>query len=181
MSDGDRQIESRLDWLKYHLDFALYPLVFLVVASLDPFLRTAPVAWLVAAGAGAVLWTLAEYWVHRSVLHRFMWQGTHERHHLRPREHVLPPLWYTPGAFAIVFVPLFFASYVMPWTLALFAGVALGYVWFMIMHHLLHHADLSGWTWLQRYAIWHNRHHKLTHCNYGITTNIWDRMFGTYR
>ena len=121
---------------------------------------------------GFCAWTFAEYWVHRSLLHRFFWHGVHENHHLHPSEYVTSIWWYTPLLFTVLF-------FIVP--TSFFAGAAAGLVWFMLMHHWLHHIDLREHTWLHRYAIWHNRHHKFNDCNYGITTPVWDWAFGTSR
>ena len=34
---------------------------------------------------------------------------------------------------------------------------------------------------VQDFARRHNAHHKMVTCNYGITIDLWDRVFGTYR
>lgn len=38
--------------------------------------------------------------------------------------------------------------------LPIFTGFVTGYIWFLLMHHWLHHIDLRERTWLHRYAIW---------------------------
>lgn len=158
---------------RYWFELALYPAVFLVAMLLT---WTGP-GWLLWAAAGAFGWTFVEYWVHRSVLHGFFWHGTHERHHLNPHEYISFPLWYTPLGFAAALA----GSLLVGLPVAAWAGFVLGYVWFMSLHHLLHHVELVEGTWLQRYATWHDKHHDGQPVNYGITTNVWDRVFGTYR
>lgn len=160
------------DWT-YWVDMVMYPMVFLATA----LWTFSGVTWLLWAAAGMVSWTMAEYWIHRSVLHTFFWHGTHERHHLHPKEHVAFPIWYTPLGFTGIFV----VSYACGLPVAWWAGFVLGYVWFLTMHHLLHHVELTEGTWLQSYAQWHDKHHQGIPCNYGITTNVWDRLFGTSR
>lgn len=158
------------DW-RYYLDFFLYPPIVALIAALD--MRSA--AWLLWFVGGFVFWTFVEYWVHRALLHRIFWHVTHERHHKNPQEFVVFPIWQLPlfflavgaGAYAIGLIPVY-------------AGFLAGYVWFLTMHHWLHHIDLDNQrAWLQRYAIWHNRHHKLNDRNYGITTPLWDVLFRT--
>lgn len=161
-------------WL-YYLDWALYPTAILLIAmfTLDTW------AWLAWCAAGFVLWTFVEYWTHRSLLHRWFWQGNHEAHHKQPQAYVVFPLWYLPSIFLAVLAVFWL---VLPTAIAwpLYAGFLLGYCWFLTMHHWLHHIDLKRrGGWLQRYAIWHNRHHKMINCNYGITTPTWDWLFRT--
>lgn len=158
---------------RYWLDFFWPPPLIASLIALDA--RT----WLWAAAfvLGFMLWTFAEYWTHRTLLHVFFWHGTHERHHLRPAEYVETIWWYTPPFFAAVLIVAWLARDYM--AVGIYAGFAAGYMWFLTMHHWLHHIDLKERTWLHRYAIWHNRHHKFSDCNYGITTPMWDIMFRT--
>lgn len=128
------------------------------------------VAW---AGFGVLFFTFAEYWVHRVALHRFFYHGNHERHHDHPAEYVQFPIWYSP----LIFVGFWL---VMP--LPIFAGMVVGYCWFLYWHHILHHFDLTTWPrFVQRYALWHLAHHRRDDCNYGITVPFWDFLFLTYR
>lgn len=161
---------ARPNWL-FWLDFVVYPLITAIVTArdwgeMDP-------AWAALAVLGFVVFTLLEYWMHRLPLHLWLYHGRHERHHTHPREYVVFPVYFTPS----IFVP---AYWVLPHPL--FAGFALGYVWFLVWHHLLHHVDLNKVPSLvRRYALWHLAHHHDETCNFGITTNVWDFVFGTYR
>lgn len=162
---------------KHYVDWFIYPPIAVAIAALTA--RSA--AWCGFAIAGFVFWTFVEYWTHRSILHRFLWHGTHQHHHLHPKAFVVFPLYYLPTIFAVIFVAM---ALVLPapqlWPI--YAGFLVGYTWFMTMHHWLHHIELTGRPrWLQRYAIWHNRHHKLDNINFGITTPMWDVLFGTSR
>lgn len=158
---------------RYWLDFFWLPPTIVLVLAID----ARSTMWGAMFVFGLILWTLAEYWTHRTLLHVFFWHGTHERHHLHPSDYVETIWWYTP--------PFFLAALIASWflknynCLGLFTGFAAGYLWFLVMHHLLHHIDLREHTWLHRYAIWHNRHHKLSNCNYGITNPFWDWVFRT--
>lgn len=155
------------DW-RYWFDFIFFPALAMAVILYD----ARSLAWFGWAALGFAVWTFVEYWTHRTLLHIFFWHGTHERHHKAPAEFVIFPVWY---------VPAFFLACMFAMPLHFFAGFTLGYVWFLSLHHMLHHWDLKQHTWLHRYAIWHNRHHKLDNVNYGITTPVWDWMFGTFR
>lgn len=172
-------VHAAPNW-RYWFDFVLFPAVMFAAVVYD--------AVTVAAGAtvmlvvthlgafvlGFVFWTFAEYWAHRSVLHTIFWSnhGTHLHHHKHPEDFVIFPLWYLPLAWAAFYL-------VMP--LPFFAGFTAGYVWFLALHHMLHHWKLDDHPWLARYSAWHELHHKKTFVNYGITTPIWDKVFGTYK
>lgn len=151
---------------KYWLDYLIFPPA--IVAA--TFHSADSALWLLTAGLGFCLWTFIEYWVHRTLLHGFLWYGTHERHHRHPDEFVEAFVLYTPALFIVLWF-LFPTS--------IWVGFAAGYVWFITMHHWLHHSPLRSGTWIYGYAKWHGRHHKLTKCNYGITTSVWDRVFST--
>lgn len=167
-------------WLKMNADYFTFPTVLAGVLYADSALAISrPFSWFGSMCLGFVMWTFAEYWIHRSLLHRFFWHGTHEHHHTHPKDDVAFPLWYVPAGFVMIFIPFYIAARVpLAFAYAAFAGVVCGYLWFMFMHHMLHHNPTIH-PWMERFAIWHNRHHKIGDMNYGITTNIWDRLFGT--
>ncbi len=151
---------------RYWLDFWLFPPIVTVLIIVN--MRS--LGWVANFIGGACLWTFVEYWTHRSVLHRWFWHGTHENHHLKPEDFVENIWWYTPLLFGILWI-------ILP--LSWWVGFAAGYIWFMLMHHWLHHRPLHPEMWLYNYAKWHGLHHKFGNCNYGITTNVWDRLFRT--
>ena len=174
-------IKTPLDWWRYHADFFQFPALFAFLVWYD-FERVG-LEWFGALLLGFVFFTFVEYWVHRSILHGAFYHGTHEDHHLKPEAHVFFPLYYVPGAFLFIFAEFAFAGWLVgasEW-LAMYAGFVLGYVWFTVMHHLLHHSAHAAGSYLHRFAMWHLVHHSSITWNYGITTNIWDRVFRTYR
>ena len=61
-----------------------------------------------------------------------------------------------------------------------FAGLVLGYVWYDLTHYYLHHAlpTTAMGKWLRKYHLVH--HFKTPGVRYGITTPLWDLVFGTY-
>lgn len=175
---------TRWQWLNYHSDFVTFPLILFGIVSYDTIqFQGSPLLWLIAFALGAIAWTFAEYWIHRSVLHGFMWMGKHENHHLHPRDHVQFPFYAIPAGFVGIYAVTCLVLWGLPdYVNAAYAGIVFGYCWFVGMHHLLHHIDdLRPYPWLYGYAIQHNAHHKLVDRNYGITTDLWDRLFGTKR
>ncbi len=60
------------------------------------------------------------------------------------------------------------------------AGLMLGYVWYGGVHHVLHHWRVRPGSYLYRLKRRHALHHYARHsCNFGVTTQFWDRVFGT--
>lgn len=157
-------------------DFLIYPALFIYLLVADAARMLEHPAWWAAMFAvGWVVWTLAEYWIHRSVLHGFYWMGIHELHHKRPRQLSRFPVWQIPSYFLAIYLGVWVVA--GTWTTAVFAGIILGWVMFFMMHHALHHFP----QYLPAFAVRHNAHHKLTVMNYGITVDWWDRVFGTFR
>lgn len=169
-----------LDPWSYFLDFALVPLA--IVALL--WFGQASVA--VAAGsvmAGVGAWTLAEYWIHRGISHgptRF--EPMHQMHHALPKDFIGVASWGTFGAFATIWLALAAAIGVQVAS-AFTAGVMLGYLFYCAIHVRFHHH--SPGARLSWYVGFMNRHHVGHHRggkgNFGVSSPIWDFVFGTYR
>ncbi len=155
----------------YYLDMWLAPLLAATIIG-EATASGASWEWFGWCIFGVILFSFVEYWVHRSLLHRWFYHGQHERHHTHPEEKVIFPWWYTPAIFAGFFV-------VLP--LHVFAGFVLGYCWFLYWHHALHFWRLDRHPWVRAYASWHNLHHAGLPVNYGITTPMWDFIFRTYQ
>jgi sterol desaturase/sphingolipid hydroxylase (fatty acid hydroxylase superfamily) len=60
------------------------------------------------------------------------------------------------------------------------AGAYLGWLYYGILHHVEHCTDLSlsSYRRLRRH---HLLHHAMISTNFGVSTTLWDRLFGTYR
>jgi sterol desaturase/sphingolipid hydroxylase (fatty acid hydroxylase superfamily) len=182
MSNVHPKITTWPQWFKYYADFFLMVAVIVAIFATHMPFRTPVEAHVFGAvlAIGFGVWTFAEYWTHRVILHRWFWHGTHEEHHLKPTHFVIFPGWYIPAAW-LAFAVIAYGIGGLAWPF--FAGFSLGYLWFLTTHDMLHHVADLGRTrmkWLTTYAIWHNRHHKRPDVNYGITTSVWDRVFGTY-
>ncbi|MCS3725515.1 sterol desaturase family protein [Bradyrhizobium betae] len=163
---------TRSNWL-FWLDFTVYPLAAAMVAAVDWRGSAIDAGWVALALLGFVLFTFTEYWVHRLPLHAWLYHDRHERHHTHPREYVVFPIYYSPAIFAAAYLAL---------PHAVFVGFTLGYLWFLVWHHLLHHVDLNRVpAFVRAYAVWHLAHHHDETCNFGITVPVWDFVFGTYR
>jgi sterol desaturase/sphingolipid hydroxylase (fatty acid hydroxylase superfamily) len=172
----------RLSKLGYYGDFfvSLALIAFMVgYAVLLPnwFMRA---VWVFHAVLGAVGWTLVEYLLHRWVYHHVaFFREAHAVHHAEPNAYFgAPPVVGIVLIFAIFFAPL--ATIHPVAATGLTTGVLMGYVGYMLVHHAAHYWTLSQASWLYHAR----RHHALHHyhskdCNFGITTSIWDHVFGT--
>jgi sterol desaturase/sphingolipid hydroxylase (fatty acid hydroxylase superfamily) len=56
------------------------------------------------------------------------------------------------------------------------------FFYYTLIHHFEHTIRIKavGFNWLQRKWIAHAIHHGRANRNYGVTTALWDRVFGTY-
>jgi sterol desaturase/sphingolipid hydroxylase (fatty acid hydroxylase superfamily) len=120
----------------------------------------------VLAAAGIVAWTLAEYGFHRFVLHRLA-PTQHRIHHANPDKPVLSIFWQIWVCFAVVY---------MIAGGAFLAGSLVAYAWYLFVHHCTHHSVDRLPALLIRN---HKGHHKFATRNYGVTTALWDHVFGT--
>jgi sterol desaturase/sphingolipid hydroxylase (fatty acid hydroxylase superfamily) len=137
--------------------------------------------------SGMLFWTLFEYLAHRFAFH---WIGESERaqkfvyimhgnHHHYPRDRdrlFMPPLpsiilsstifgitWLIMRSYAFVFFP----------------GFILGYLMYASMHYAIH-AWNPPFKWLK--PLWRNHHlhhYKNEEKGFGVSTTIWDHVFGT--
>jgi sterol desaturase/sphingolipid hydroxylase (fatty acid hydroxylase superfamily) len=58
------------------------------------------------------------------------------------------------------------------------AGLASGY--YVFVHYATHHWRPRKNSYLYRARLRHARHHHLSHRgNFGVTTSVWDHVFGT--
>ena len=142
---------------------------------------------------GLIFWTFAEYGLHRFLFHfkpRAPWQERvsflmHGVHHAQPTiktRLVMPPPVSVPlaalfyGAFVLIL------GVILPldnWVKPLFAGFITGYVLYDMTHYALHHI-----RWQHPYMKSLRRYHMLHHSQtpnqrYGVTSPLWDRVFGT--
>ena len=115
---------------------------------------------------GVVAWKLAEYITHRVVLHAIA-PVQHRIHHAHPRDAVDKIFWQIWLAFAAV--------YLMAGG-AVVAGVLVAYGWYLLVHFCVHHSPAILPASLLKH---HLEHHKFANRNYGVTTKMWDRAFGT--
>jgi sterol desaturase/sphingolipid hydroxylase (fatty acid hydroxylase superfamily) len=142
---------------------------------------------LTALAIGAALWTLAEYVLHRFAMHELRGKGMMSREHL---EHHVHSSWHFSSTHLLSWSGMLLVGAVlwMPigWFLAgatagvaLAVGWAVGYFFYEYQHMASHLWAPSGryTTWLRR----HHFHHHFGHpmANHGVTTPLWDRVFGT--
>lgn len=143
---------------------------------------------LVALAAGAMLWSLGEYVLHRFAMHHLHGKGIMSREHL---EHHVHSSWSFSVTHLLSWAGMLLVGAVlwMPlgWWLAggtfgisLAIGWALGYFFYEYQHmaaHLSPPRDRYS-RWLRRHHFHHHFGHPMT--NHGVTSLVWDKVFGTF-
>ncbi len=138
---------------------------------------------------GILLWTLLEYLIHRYIFHyepksslgkrlHYIIHGVHHDYPNDARRLVMPPSISVPLAvlFYILFLLIF--GHLAP---GVFAGLVFGYVCYDMLHYATHHFPMKRglWLWLKQYHLRH--HYKDDDAGFGISSPIWDYVFGTTR
>jgi len=168
----------------YYADFIIYGA--LVVALVGFALREGRRdrwIWLAAAVAGAGGWTLLEYLLHRLVFHRMpLIADLHHAHHAAPRAYLGTPTWASLATLAGVFFAPMWRLISLNVALGAITGLIAGWLWYGIVHHVIHYRRPRRLAIALKAA---SHRHFLHHSpyvfgNFGVTTGVWDRLFGTH-
>lgn len=129
---------------------------------------------------GFLLWTFLEYVLHRYAYHvipSFLAVG-HALHHTSPKELIGVPWYLTTVLVVLVFKAM--AALTQPEAAGVVgAATWLGYIGYCLSHHGSHHWRFHS-GYLRRIKQHHQLHHAYPAYNWGFTTTLWDRVFGTY-
>lgn len=138
-----------------------------------------------AALLGFMLWSPSEYVLHRFGMHaqggRGPIAGEHRRHHRDPDATALHMrMLLHLGVYALAALAGLGLAQVLPpaFAVGLTAGFALGFAAYEILHWRSHHRE-PRWRytiWLRRHHLDHHRHARVA---FGVTTALWDGIFGT--
>lgn len=136
---------------------------------------------------GMFVWTLFEYLMHRYVFHFVsenpsMQQITyvlHGNHHEYPRDR--QRLFMPPVPSLILSSIIFLTQYALMgnYVMIFFPGFILGYLVYGSMHYAIH-AWNPPYKWMK--PVWRNHHlhhYKSEEKGFGVSTHIWDWVFGT--
>ncbi len=167
----------------YYADFVVFPIVLVALAALahrfggkvDRFDATTAII------CGILVWTFLEYAIHRFVLHSGLYfSKDHDAHHAAPKALIGTPTWLT--LLIMVFGIYSPAIYLLHAGLGLMFGFGLtfGYLVYSFTHCSLHHWDVSDDGFFYRWKRLHALHHFVgSDGNFGVTSSLWDHVFGT--
>lgn len=131
---------------------------------------------------GFLIWSLLEYLLHRWLLHGRLpaARREHAKHHRDAQATVATPLLAIPIFMSLIWAALTLLTSNAVASLVTF-GVYAGYNYFAIVHHMQHfHPELLARTRLFRHQLrLHELHHRHPDKQFGISTSIWDRVFGS--
>ena len=163
-------------WAEFAIDIPLGAVMIFACLRSNEF---GPIAFVLTILLGLFLFSIIEYSFHRWLFHgsvQIMAQG-HRAHHENPLGYDSLP-FFLPAlsllALTVVFVMLMPAKYafLLTGTIAL-SYVIYGLSHFTIHHHLFHYVPARNW------AAHHHIHHHHADTNFGVTTPLWDIVFGT--
>lgn len=168
------------------------PIIFLMLFHAHQHLLLQGWPLLLVFFFGMFFWTLFEYALHRFVFHflsendqasRFIYI-IHGNHHEYPRDRerlFMPPVPSLILA-SLVFGLMYGMAFLLGWkegVFGFFPGFVSGYLIYGNMHFAIH-AWNPPYRWMK--PLWRNHHlhhYKNEHCGFGVSTTLWDRVFGT--
>lgn len=139
-------------------------------------------------GSGLFAWTLAEYLIHRFLFHFtpqspvgkrlvFLFHGIHHHEPQDPTRLVMPPIVSLAlgGSLYFLFSNLLPPSIFFP----TFGGFVLGYLGYDYLHFAAHHFQTRNriLNHLRRHHLQH--HFRDDHRQWGVSSPLWDWVFGT--
>ncbi len=136
---------------------------------------------------GIFFWTFTEYILHRFAFHHHpstergkrINYVMHGNHHEYPRDR---ERLFMPAAPSIIIASVFFSVFFLAlgkYVFAFFPGFMLGYLIYGSMHYAIH-AWNPPFKWMK--GLWRNHHlHHYKHADlgFGVSSTLWDHVFGT--
>jgi sterol desaturase/sphingolipid hydroxylase (fatty acid hydroxylase superfamily) len=168
------------DWA-YFLDFALVPIA-IVAACFYAFAhQLSEIAVWPSFLGGLVIWSFAEYWIHRAIFHgatRF--EPMHQQHHALPKDMIGAASWATFGGFSLFWIAAMLCAGQATGSM-ISAGFMAGYIFYCAIHVSMHHTGAFGFgRYGQMMMRLHRAHHRGGKGNFGVSSPIWDFVFRTY-
>ena len=142
--------------------------------------------------SGMFFWTFFEYIMHRFIFHfvanseraKKIIYVMHGNHHEYPRDKErlfmppVPSIILASAIFSLMYLVAFLMN-TQQNVFAFFPGFMLGYLIYGSMHYAIH-AWNPPYKWMK--PLWRNHHlhhYKNEEQGFGVSTTLWDRLFGT--
>lgn len=137
--------------------------------------------------SGIFFWTFTEYILHRFIFHYHpnskmgmrINYVLHGNHHEYPRD---KERLFMPAVPSLIIASLFFITFYLilgKLAFAFFPGFMIGYLIYGSMHYAIH-AWNPPFKWMK--GLWRNHHlhhYKETDMGFGVSSTLWDHVFGT--
>lgn len=144
-----------------------------------------------AFAAGWLLWTFTEYSLHRTAFHwkpetswgprlHFLMHGVHHDWVFDRFRLVMPPA--VSLTLSVVFGGLFWLICGPTWFWPTYAGFLWGYLFYDSVHYATHHLKLKNPVFLKlkKHHLLHHHSPKHEERKFGVSTTLWDHVFGTW-
>ncbi|KAL3688628.1 hypothetical protein R1sor_014937 [Riccia sorocarpa] len=147
-----------------------------------------PVMMLSCMLLGYWIWSITEYFLHRFLFHmkadtywtataHYFIHGLHHKYPLDFKRLIFPPPFSSP----VIYLLWWVSKVVFPNAVSqsVFGGGLVGYIFYDVQHYFLHfgNAFTEGLRDMKRYHL--NHHFKVHTDGFGVTTKLWDWVFGT--
>jgi 4-hydroxysphinganine ceramide fatty acyl 2-hydroxylase len=137
---------------------------------------------------GIIVWSLAEYLLHRFVFHyvpdsklgqrlHFIFHGVHHDYPSDSRRLVMPPSASLP--LAVIFYLLFYVIVGNIFVTPFMAGFLTGYLFYDITHYAIHHFNMHNKFWLAIKNHHMKHHYQNPAKGFGVSSPVWDKIIGT--
>lgn len=128
---------------------------------------------------GLFAFTFLEYSAHRWLFHGNTgpFRTGHDHHHDDPLGYDALP-FFMPPLFMVLLGTLFALALPAGYALLLAGTIAAGYAAYGLSHVVIHVHRFKS-PLLRKWVGFHNIHHYHPDANFGVTTGLWDAIFGT--
>ena len=137
---------------------------------------------------GIIVWSLAEYVLHRFVFHyvpdsklgqrmHFIFHGVHHDYPSDSRRLVMPPSASLP--LAVIFYLLFYVIVGRIYVAPFLAGFLTGYLCYDMTHYAVHHFNMHNKFWLAIKNHHMKHHYQDPSKGFGVSSPVWDKIIGT--
>jgi sterol desaturase/sphingolipid hydroxylase (fatty acid hydroxylase superfamily) len=142
---------------------------------------------------GALIWTLLEYGLHRFVFHfrsaalnrrlRDILNESHLEHHAAPRDasKLLVSTSYGMVVSAVLFAVFYAVSQSLTAATVVMSGIWTGFLYYEAVHYLVHSSPSKSALIARQRRLHFYHHFKNTRRCFGVTSPLWDYVFGTAR
>lgn len=137
---------------------------------------------------GIIIWSLAEYILHRFVFHyvpvskfgqrlHFIFHGVHHDYPSDSRRLVMPPSASLP--LAVIFYFLFYFIVGKIYVAPFMSGFLTGYLFYDMTHYAIHHFNMHNKFWLAIKNHHMKHHYQDPAKGFGVSSPVWDKIIGT--